>query len=487
MATKKRPPKSSLTMAAGEGTGTRIVQYNTQKAQEKPAHTSIIPVFERCRYWARESSFLRIYYPLRRSVFNFGFRLKAAPTGKKKRADAGTKLREWLAEESAAVVESYVDPQTQETITVESQVTNWERICKFVDDVWWDWFLHDNVVVMWTDNREWAWTLDLLRCEYTDTLGLERISYTHGLGQRETALLSPEDQERFKKARIILNVANGERFKVLKRSAMGDGFGVPGLYSLFRVLGEVESKEENQHALAWAARSVKRYHKLGHDIKGGPKAGMSDHFWKKEKSDAVLKQHVNKVGFEEITVNFDYDQRFFLPDPKLFDEMIWRGSDRRILQWAGPIGTMMTASGVKPYLTQLLKAEALDERERMARFLEPVIVKAFEPPVEVKLCWSNLIFNDARLHAELMKWSQGAGLASVRTSRQEVGLLHDDENEQKLEEAQDAEARKKYAPMFDSSHGTMPAIETPAAAKAKGQEPLKQGGKPPGATDGDKE
>lgn len=469
-------------LAAGEGT-TVETDFVTEMQTKKPDYEDLTSVFEQCDYWSRESDFLKVLLPLKSSIFNYEFRLRC-----KEEADQ-ERLVEWLAEICPPMIEEYKDPSSGETIKLESNATNAERIFKFVQDCWFSYLLYDNLTIAWFDDGKFPLTLDLTRCEYRDVFGAEILSYQHGVSQQDAEMFEDKMAESLKESQIVFDVNAGQHFKVLKRSVMGTGYGVPSLFSLFVSLAQREFLQYGLSTMAYATQLVTRHHKLGHEIKQGDRAGQPNHFWNKRRSDAVLKKFVKVKGFQDYTSNFDETIDYPWPDLKIFDETAMKGSNETLNRWGGPIAQMMRESGTgNPFLTGMIRAEAKAERERMRLFLGPVLHKAFKLPVEqVEIVWGSGIFSDSRIRAEMMKFGAQVGWTSVRSGREECGLDDADERAQKRKEADDPDARKTSGPMFDTSHGIFPGlgdrIDAEAKAAAKGKEAGAKVGRPPGSTE----
>lgn len=451
--------------------------YVLNESEQKPLSTRLVPVFDKVGYWFTESSFLGAYLELMLGILNYDFKL--VPTGKDAGKKGSTKkLNEWLMEQAKPLVDE-IEVES-EMAKVESNHTNGDIIAAFARDVWMDYIKYSNVVALWLDNRQSALVIPIRRCEYSDQFAVEWLKYEHGLSQEEVERLLPDQQERFKKSTVLLDAGQGEHFKVLKKTRVGDGFGLPSVYSLFRTLGEVENKEIGMSRMSFLMRNVTRMHLLGHEIKQGNHAGKPTHFWSKVRSDEVKKAWKDTEGVNDFTANFDHQVTFPWPDLKQFDKTAWEGTDKRLSDWGGPIMKMLQASGVMPYLTPLAKAQAKSFRDPVGRFLSFVIQRAFKTPVEVKVSWSNLIFSDSRLLAEMIKFAYQNGLSSMETSRDEIGF-DASEPERKLMEAEDKEARKKGAPLFDASHGTFPALgETNYKPPTQGGSGGGSGGRPAG-------
>lgn len=475
-------------LSLGAAPPTFTLKFETQSQIEKPlvtaTSTPLAQIVLRCRLLAKESDFLSRFLPLKRDVYNYGFSLSPATVkGKKATTDDQEKLTEWLESDAGVKFDKITDQTTGEVFEPELLSTNKELLAKFAEDSWDEWNLLDNCTATWLEEQGFASITPIEKTEFVDTVGVPVLRFTHGLSQQDILKLPQEQQERFKtKSTILLNTQFKEHFKVLKRARVGDGYGLPRLYQIFRLLGEVESKQIGMSAMAFFMRNVTRLHRLGHEIKNGDRAGKPTHFWKQDRAKEVMKVWKDAVGAYDRTVNFDHFVEFPWPDLKVFDELAFKGSNMRLIDWGGPIMMMLVAKGVMPYLTPLLRAMATADREKMGSFLAMVFNKAFSPPVPIKVTWSNTIFNESRLAAELLKFGAQQGWISATTGKEEAGFDALLEEDRKVQEADDADADKKFKPMWDSSHGIAPALgETIAPpAAAKGAKPGSRAGNPPG-------
>ena len=462
----------STTLAAGELGASRLV-YLTQTQGEKPPVTAFNEVITKCRSWSKESHFVGLWLALKSSVCNYGFQLRS---GDKEEQE---KLNEWLAADAPPAVTEYTDTATGEVVEVFSTATNLEMVMKFVEQAWRDRLLFNNVIAFWSDDNKNALTLAPERCEYKDTLGIEVLRYTHGLTQDQVEALPESLKQAFKELAVFVSPKLGMKFKVFKDSEIGTGFATPSLYSIFRLLGEVESKEFGANALAFASRSVKRAHILGHEITNGAHAGKPLHFWKKPWSDSVKVLWRDLQGFEDYTCRHDEKFQILAPDPKLFDDMIWNGSDRRLRQWGGPIMEMLNGSSPSAFLPNLLKAEIVEMRQKFGIYIAQVIRLAFTPPVKtLNVQWSNTIFNEARLGAEMLKFGVQYGMVSNRSATEEMGFNPNVESDRRIQELDDTNADRLLVPSFDAAHGTSPAMKgvpDPAADKLKAAEAVAKG------------
>lgn len=483
MATKKRTQLvKDYTLTLGAGVAPDNAQaYDTVRRQETP--TDITSIFKRIRKMGEDSDFLSSYLKAKIAVYDYGFSITRGPQATAKE-DA---VQEWLAKEITTEAE-YTDTKTGEKLTVELHLTNAEAVRKFKDDVMREFFLLTNCVAMWLDDGPLPITLDPELCTYTETLGIPVLYYRHGLSVEQQKLLPDEQKTRFaKNSEIMLNPEHGEHYRVLKRGRVGSGFVKPEIFPILTTLGEVESKQAGYHALAYLTRGATRHHKLGHEIKQGNHAGKPHHFWNKKRGDAVIKDFKGRQGPHEFTSNFDHAIDYPWPAPEVFDEVAWKGTNLRLRNWGGPVAQMMIGEKLAEGGLNLLRAEATKDRQLIADFILPVVKAVFSPPddADIQLTWSDLIFNDAKQAVDLVKFSVQQGLASVSTARKWIGLRSEEEDANKLREADDPDNVKKYLPMFDMSHGTTPAtgmLNDPTAGSegAVGADPGKRNGRPPG-------
>ncbi len=439
-----------------------LAYYWQQFLKDQPI--AFLEICYRCRYYAVNSSFMQMFLPMRTSIYNDGLQIIAS-SGTQEDQD---KLNEWKRTEAPTIVDSIMDQATQENVLMESNVTNWERFYKFSTESWNEWATVDNVVGFWLTDRGFALTIPPERCLYSDVMGLETMKYIHGLHHNQILQLPEQQQERFRNnPAVFINPRFGEHFKLIKRSATGDGFAMPGMLSVFKTLGEEESKEMGFHQLAWTMRKVTRQHKIGHEIKQGTQAGRAHYFYDEERDMGIQKAWRDVIGIDDYVCNFDHEIIWPWPDLKQFDEIAFKGSDARLRRWAGPIGLMLVAKGVAPYLPQLARSQGRAERATMGPFLNMMLKKAFNPPVPCEVAWSETVFTEDRLRAELIKFGALQGWVSPQTGTTEIGLNTEVEQRNKVEAADDKDAQKKWMPIFDPAHNASPALDGPLDPNAK--------------------
>jgi hypothetical protein len=474
--------KDQQTMAAGNAPAS-AVNYGIQRRQENP--TDINAVFTRCRTVVKRSTFLTSYYDLVASFWNYGLKFTIGPGGDKN----DEAMLEWEKEEFK-VDSEYTDPNGKKT-TIEINSTKGEVARAFVEDAVNEFMLLSNCVGFWNDAGSAPITLAPEQCRYTDTMGLPVLFYRHGLSVQQIAILPDEQKKRFAdNPELLLSPDEGEHFKVIKRGLIGTGFSTPPLQALFNTLGEVESKELGFHALAYLMRGATRHHKLGHEIKQGAHAGKPSHFMTSRRGNAVLKQFENRQGPHEFTSNFDHTIEFPWPDMEVFDETAWKGTNLQFATWGGVLAQALVREKIVDGGLHFLRAQATKDRQKLADFLRPIIVGALKPPEGFRVTWSDLIFIDPKQATDLIKFCAQTGAASVSTVRRIAGMSDEEENANKVHEADDKDAHKKFRPAWDMSHGFAPntgqVVDTSGGGSegASGADPGKRNGRPPGAATG---
>jgi hypothetical protein len=112
-------------------------------------------------------------------------------------------------------------------------------------------------------------------------------------------------------------------------------------------------------------------------------------FWRKEAQVSPFLllgetcKYSDALGIEKLEVNLGYkkDQLMTDPDkidyiwvdPKMYDAKKWDTIIQRLLWWAGPVGFMMLAKSVSPFLLLMLKTAAAEDRQTIGAHLEEVI------------------------------------------------------------------------------------------------------------------
>jgi hypothetical protein len=124
---------------------------------------------------------------------------------------------------------------------------------------------------------------------------------------------------------------------------------------------------------------------------------------------------------------------------------------KRLAWWALPLAQLIEGQRLAPYLVDLLRGMAESERELVGEHLELVINQVFDPPAEVKCAWSNRLFSEARLRADLVKFGLAGGPVSQATLQEELGVDPDEERARKAAEKELPEG--ETMPIYDPNHG----------------------------------
>jgi hypothetical protein len=410
--------------------------------------------FKKARVFHRTNALVRIFALTRRMFLNFGFQLRPAKAGDR------DKLAAWQADQTRAALKTR------------------RAIKKFVNDAWLEYVIQDVAVGFWMAEAKTQPTLlapeDI---EFKDWFGIERIR-----------LLNPPQPEELQRAGLSaamvakfkdqthkeywLEEKRDEYFAVVKRERTGHGLGRPRLEAFFQALAQFESMEAGEALYALLGRTVIRQHKLGHEIKGGPRAGMSSHFANAKRIEAVKNFFRNKKGFLENAGNFDHEIVTHWIDPKNYDATKWVTVVERLRWWGGAAVFLYLAETLRPYLLKLLEVECADDREQMREWFEEVLNSAFELPCPVKVAWKNTCFREPRVADEMLKFLTTQGGASVTTALEESGYDAAEERARKQEELAIEQAQPgTFKPIYDGAHGEVGGGST--------------GGRPPGTANPD--
>lgn len=392
-----------------------------------------------CREWIMDNPYIQTLINLKRTFYDYGFKIVS------KDASGKEKLKEWLNDRDVKI-----------------SLGNFRR------ELWNEFISFDNVALFWRDNSSVpVLCLDLLKCEYEDTFGLELLKYRHELTPEQIKRLPADMRERYERnAEIIigwekdpitqeLTSVPEEHFKVLKRVPVGNGFGMPRLLAVKLAISEWTSLEVGEAALAFATRLCMRQHLLGHDPRNASQRDPRSFRWTKTRSDAITNALKGREGVFDFTTNFDHEIKYIYPDTKLFDARKWDSMTSRFSQWAGPLGWMIAQKGLSPFLMPMLRSEALDERDKVRPYIETVLNEAFSPPTEVVVKWSDKCFHEARIAADLLKFYTTAGAASITTGLKESGYDPEEEIENKRGELKlEKETPGLLKPIYDPAHST---------------------------------
>jgi hypothetical protein len=409
-----------------------VAKIETLALDEEGSPSNKADAFRKAAYYRRHW-FVDGVLALRQGFCNFGCTIKA------RRREDSAKLKEFM----------------------EAQPDDWtESIHDYVDEVWHGWLTFGNVISFWRGRSTRPILLDLGTVTYSDRFGTAVLKVPHGLKSDEIDRLegwSKTEKDRLRKGPVIEIRSDDDdfHFKVGKSAKLGDGLGWPPIKGLFETLNFSQSLEVGDSVRAFGTRKVYEQHKMGHEIKAGQKAGDPAHFFKKPKGDAWAKFIKGKTGYVSFSGNFDHEVTFPFMDPKSFAAARYESAVERMMWWSAPVGQMIQARGVTPYLMDLLRQQCLPAREKIGRHLAATLNEGFDFPVPVRVQWSNRCFRDTRLATELLKFGLQNGPFSQATYIEETGGDPDVERERKQEESK--LPKVQTLPLFDASHGSEPA------------------------------
>jgi len=406
-------------------TGSKIIRSEDILQKERPSSSEA--AFARARDWAVQNWFVTEVLKLKLAFYNYGFQIVST------RREGNIKVRDFLD----------VHPDVVRTV---------ERYSR---EVWREWLTLKNVVSFWREERP---TPPILLppedCIFKDAMGTPRL-WTRFKYKPSDAPpgITPEEKERYFKNKLFELDPDkwDEHFDVLTTQRRGQGFGMPDLYSVFQTMGQVESMEVGEQMLALAGRRVAHIHRIGFEMKGQNPSKFQQTYatWTKKRHDAIIAFYNGRFGFMEATENFDQKDEVFLGDggPKNYDGRKWDSPIRRLLWWGGPLGYMMIANSMNPFLLPMLKTAANEERKEVAAHLNLVLnsgVRGWPTPVKVK--FSNRCFIDARLAWDMVSSLLKQGPLSATTAVTEADFDPETEIFNKRKEAQTPD---DYLPAFN--------------------------------------
>lgn len=401
-----------------------------QFQQERPE--KLEDAIKKARYWVEKNWYVQGIIELRAAFFNFGFRLR--PVDPEKR----TSLKEWLEADDFA---------------------NQRRLHDYVDETWLELLTTRNVIAVWQPGKsKRPLVLPPEECEYKDKFAVEELKIRHGL-KAEEIRKERSWSEAMKKALLAgptLTLRHQDEslfaFDVLKLQKLGQGLARPDLESVFQTCAQNESMETSDSLLAYIGRTIYEQHKMGAEYQSGSPPGWAAlHSWNPKRSQAFERSIKGVIGHVKQTLSWDHNTEFVRPDQKGFDGVKYKAVTDRLAWWAMPLGQMLLARGVTPFLMELFEGQARRLRERMEGHLNRTINLAFDLPTSVRVQWSNRCFRDLRLATEMLKFGLQAGPISQTTFQENAGL---DPAEERARKAQEAELPKaQTTPIYEPNQG----------------------------------
>jgi len=391
------------------------------------------------RQWHQSNSSVESLCGLKRDFANYGLRFRA-PGGGRLNPDVAQSLR--------------ADPS----------------IARLIEDVWGEWFLMDNVVAFWRTSPPGSdapscqpFLLRPEECEYSDAYGEVRLKVRRQFEKGALEHLPVERRRRYMNG-FTPDPALGEGFAVLSRGPRGYGFAWPRLHRVQLALLQHQGMEAGENIAGQACRIVRLLHKIGWEPKTHAQSvDKRLQFYSAERDRSIKRVFGGKIGLLEAVTNFDHDQTLWSPllqSDKLFDAEKWRSTAVRLHDWAGPLGRMLEATTLAPFLSGMLRTQMIAERDRLRPFIAGLIKEGYG--IEAEPVWSTRCFTDPRIAADLIKQLMANGGASLQTGAEEAGLDADTERERKAAEFalyKDAATRGQVMPLLDTAHGGSPAAE----------------------------
>lgn len=461
-----KPPRSEgrtaqlATLSAKKGgnandTWSEWDQYNA----EVEGTESITQAYKLSRKWAGSHWYLQPILGIRTAVANFGCRVQGLPGG----AEMDDPYRVSLEPAQAAVLT--VEQAIREYLVQGCLIAVWRKAQPGVVN-----FVPPESV------------------KYSDTGGHEMLEVQLPVDGKVLEAMPPAVRRRYEGGRWtygdaawqnfnLQNPLYAEGFAVFKSTPRGHGLGMPALHAFFRPLGQSDSMEVGESEYAFAGRLVIRQHKIGHEIKSGPLAGLPKHFYKRDRAEAIKKDYQSATGFREGVTNFDHSIGIVWNDQKPYEVKKWGTVLDRLRWWAGGIGQVLDSRSANPDLMGLLEAEYQSLRGKLRPWLQQVLARAWQVnnPSAVKIRWGVQCFRNQRLFAEMLKFGVQAGPVSVTTlTEQTLGEGESEtERERKKEERRNPE---DFLPLYDPNHGNAPgrtggkpALSKPGGRPAEGQ------------------
>lgn len=269
---------------------------------------------------------------------------------------------------------------------------------------------------------------------------------------------------------IVWGEGAGEGFAVLSNAKMGNGLGRPPMWAIFEDLAVHGLLVKGDWNAAWTAKDVIRQFKKGHDIKSGNMAGLPVHFLKAAERDAIHKAVADKAGAFDIVTNFDVDVEYPKFDFDFFRSAKYDGVRQRLMEWAGPVGTIyLSERNDDEILFTLLRVEIEQVRAEVRRLMQAIQAdENFKALKNLELKWSTTTLASWQAITSYVNSMCGNGIMSHITGRKLLGL--DEAVENKNMETQHANP-EHYTPPFEP-HQAM--LTNPAPTPAGGRPPQRK-------------
>ena len=398
-------------------------------------------IFSTARLWCERLAFVTTILQLRQAIYAYNFQI--VPSDKKYTKKVG----DWWEE-------------------------NREAVGRFNRDVWQEFMLQRNAIALWRRNDEPIIYLPE-HCTYTDELGIEKLSFVTNLSPEmvnSMVGLSANEKAAMKKGKSgkmeVQLTRNGNAtdnkgffFRVCKEMRRGGGLAWPAIRSIFNTVQQWEALELADWQLSDAMRTIYEMHKVGHAIVGGQHAGKPAHFLKEKRANAIRRLIKNKDRIAarvlQMIVNFDHTVEWPRPDPKHLKADRYEAALQNLMFWSAPLGQMLVAKSVNPFLLPMLKAQAYAKRDYLSPFIERVLKESMGMPEGARVSYGDDCLMDGRLLLDVLKTGLAGGPLSQETFLEKSGVTTAMvERPRKAEEGELPD--EETQPIYDAAHGANP-------------------------------
>jgi hypothetical protein len=305
------------------------------------------------------------------------------------------------------------------------------------DDLWQEFLLCDNAVVVWRDPQEGGRLPELrvLDCDeiqkYESAASGDRIwvkawpellewikaseegrSVGGGSGAGLVDVNGKElTSAMVNKGGVPLHLLDGWHFRLLTTAKRGCGLAVPRLFSIFLDLAIEEVHQSGDFNGALKNRDAPRHYRMGHKIDKGRDEGAPKYYGNEEEFRLMAREFEKKIGVWSLVGRFDGELSFPFMDPVFFTDKKYEGLRSRLTEWAGPVMQFLRpqTGEVSQGAMTMLRQEGKWNRQRVAGFLQRVL-GAFEFSgaliAGVRVGWNPWAFFSQRYQIEYMRFLQ---------------------------------------------------------------------------------
>jgi hypothetical protein len=340
-----------------------------------------------------------------------------------------------------------------------------EMMQRLNNDVWNEWLLNDNAIVFWIEpeGRQLPKpiVLDTEICNYNATIFGATLSIKvpqRKLSPKESESLSPRWRNAYASgSTITLDPEEGERFKVLKRSKVGDGLATPRLYCAYRLLRTLGHLHISDGNGAFHSRDVARVISVGRDMKFADALKQPMYFTLTKAEKQQIEKMMKTIrGAYNLTVDSKVKIDWQFMNPKFFEASKYKGTLEQLNLWGGP-GMQLLSTG-QAWLVPFFAAEGRSDRSDVGMLLDGLLadpsflkIKGV-PKHRLKVGWNPSSFNDAALVLQRVQFAASQGVASIQTLRDVLGFGNEKESERLAAEKKKPES---YVPGFEQKQGML--------------------------------